>query len=531
MNKTTTCPRCKHENDSDLFYCELCKTLLDTDKTKNILEEDLMSLLEDEWKNEAETAPEKADVSHDKTDNEESEITANEELPEWVTRLAPSQSSSETELPPVNIEEDIAYNFPDLTAKDEDRLTDVMTDEGELPDWLQDAKSNVATAEIEPNSVPQVEEETVEPDFDDEEDDWQELLKKLPPNQDPKATLAKATLPDWLEKLEPTSESSAQIGLPKAADAVEIELVIARPRTATSPIQTFTVTPEQQKQVDLLRRLMEPKQAQEDVENGEPKSYLGRWLQPVLALLLIGIVVFGLLDQRLIFRKMPAVSGGETAVTPSSQSVRQLLDSAANQPVLIVFDYTPALAGELGGQAKTILQWVSENGSPILTTSQFASGTAVAKLATQSYNPTDLGYIPANAIGLRQLSDCMADADCSTLSTRKLDRATVKQLNDIALIIILTGDRDSLINWIEQVGSRQKIPLVAVTTQALAPVAAPYFGSNQLQTIISAQLDTGSEQPTVADSLQYTQQLAQLLIAVLFIVGGIGYSLSYAQNK
>ena len=425
-------------------------------------------------------------------------------------------------MPTVDIEKSAIQDFSNLTSADEKELSELseLTDgEESLPAWLQDNEPGVdltktSLGEIESVDRLQIEEATLEATPTDEEDDWQKLLRDLPPSQ---PVLTKAAIPDWLEALDPTlldstSETTPLSNLPEATEAVEIELVIARPRTSTSPIQTFTVTPEQQRQVDLLEQLVASKRRQEEdgVEREQLKSRFAAWIQPVLALLLIGVVLFGLLDQGDAFQ--------EAADSIILTTVLQSLDLAAGKPVLVAFDYTPALAGELASQADMVLQRVAENGSPILTASQFGAGTAVARLATQPYSPIDLGYIPANAIGLRQLGDCMADAACITLNTRKLDPATAEQLNKVALIIILTGDRDSLVNWIEQVGSQQNVPLTAVTTRALAPVVAPYLGSGQLHALLSSQQATALPQ-------QHAQQLAQLLIVILFIIGGLGYGL------
>ena len=74
-------------------------------------------------------------------------------------------------------------------------------------------------------------------------------------------------------------------------------------------------------------------------------------------------------------------------LTPEIEAVDALLQAAAGQPVLVAIEYSPAMAGELTPQASMLLEQLAANGSPIITVSQFAAGTAIAsELAGDSYN-------------------------------------------------------------------------------------------------------------------------------------------------
>ena len=130
-----------------------------------------------------------------------------------------------------------------------------------------------------------------------------------------------------------------------------------------------------------------------------------------------------------------------------------------------------------------------------------------------------------------ELGDCLtAAATCDTITGVALDSATQQTISDIGLIIVLTGERDSLVNWLEQVGRSSEAPLVAGITQSLGPVAAPYFASGQLEGMIVGMPDTAVyqqeylSQPTLTLNQQLNAQaLAQILVAALLLVGGLGY--------
>jgi hypothetical protein len=55
-----------------------------------------------------------------------------------------------------------------------------------------------------------------------------------------------------------------------------------------------------------------------------------------------------------------------------------------------------------------------------------------------------------------------------------------EMLSQVGLIIVLAADRESLISWIEQVGSQSEVPIVAGVSQAMGPIAAPFLASGQL---------------------------------------------------
>jgi hypothetical protein len=218
------------------------------------------------------------------------------------------------------------------------------------------------------------------------------------------------------------------------------------------------------------------------------------------------------------------------------ETAYEAVQNAAQQPVLLAVEFTPAMAGELGVQAEMLVDQLLANGSEVVTVSQYAAGTAVAQ--TLAPNQPSLGLIPGESIGLRQLGACLPD--CAALNGNNLGSELQQTLGDVGLIIVLTGERDSLVNWLEQVGSQHDIPMMAGVTQSLGPVAAPYLNSGQLQGVIAGMPDTAVYQQLLQSSPSESvtsylsaQTLAQLLAAALLLVGGLGYLITglFKQGK
>jgi hypothetical protein len=164
---------------------------------------------------------------------------------------------------------------------------------------------------------------------------------------------------------------------------------------------------------------------------------------------------------------------------------------------------------------------LAANGSPIIAVSQSAAGTAIAA----TYTDDQTLFIPGEAIGLRQLGFCLAN-ECNALFGRSLEN----DLSQIGLIIVLTGERKSLVNWIEQVGPQSNAPMLAATTESLEPVAMSYVSSGQLEGTLSHLAALGRYEDTLpaatADAAQQralnAQMLVQLLLVVLLLLGLVG---------
>jgi hypothetical protein len=179
-----------------------------------------------------------------------------------------------------------------------------------------------------------------------------------------------------------------------------------------------------------------------------------------------------------------------------------------------------------------ILAQLAANDSPVVTVSQFPAGTAVAQRLAGEH-PT-LGLLPGQSVGLRQLGDCLAGQTfCDTLAGKTVPESLQQSLSDVALIVVLTGERDSLVGWLEQVAAVTDIPIAAGVTQSLAPVALPYLDTAQLQGMIGGLPETAVYQQALLDQTPdetilrqlSAQTLAQLLAAVLLLAGGLKFGI------
>lgn len=334
-------------------------------------------------------------------------------------------------------------------------------------------------------------------------EEWLALLEDAPTSDGERelATVADSSpdamqvhdgdIPEWLLALKPgiSSETAGSVTtMPEESSGplaglrgvIPVAPVIAGNAKDLQASQ-YVESKERQRQVALLQQLAAVDSRPDDeagVQSSGAMFAMARIF--VGAALLIFAVVGWLLPSLGLALPLPAPA----EVPDAAREAYGTLNNARGQTTLVAFEYTPALAGELDAVAGTLLRHLADNGSPVITVSQSAAGSAVAERAVAQIEGLEnysLGFVAGEAIGLRQLAECLADSGtCEMLSSRSVDEAVQIGLEDVRLIVVLAGERDGLSNWIEQVGSQSESAMVAGVAQQLGPVTAPYQASDQL---------------------------------------------------
>lgn len=512
---------------------------------------------EEEWLSQDEELPDwisQLDATAPLPDmvDEEDDLIASDELPDWVASLRPSQVSSESSLTGglrdktpetlAGVPEELAG--ADLPAwlqdisRDADNIPSIAmpadTQLSDIPDWLQ---PGLTLAALDADILGEDQGGTLE--MGGVSDEWSAILDDLPPAVPLQDLLPKADIPDWVMQLKPvelTGESpTARPTGPEESfgplsglrGVVTVEPVVALPRVAAS-IEQFTVSSEQRQQVELLRQLASDGQGQEAVSARQAARDISGWIRPLFAVVLFLVVVLGL-------QGVIPVNSARLEPTDALAGVHTAVQDVAGETVLVAFDYSPAMAGELTPEAETILSQLAQEQTTILTLSQYTTGVAVAADITQlsgTNAAVHLGYLPGGAIGLRRLGECLnRDDNCDVTFGAPLSNRQKQLLDDVSLIMVLTADRQTLVNWIEQVGGVTERPMVAGVTQALSPLAQPYFETGQLAGVVNGVPGTAVYQQTYyqpregtdASKLFDAQVAAQILLVVVLLLGALIY--------
>jgi hypothetical protein len=171
-----------------------------------------------------------------------------------------------------------------------------------------------------------------------------------------------------------------------------------------------------------------------------------------------------------------------------------------------------------------VLQLLAAQNSPVIYASQSAAGLSLGETAIQAVEGVQgerLGYIAGETVGLRRLARCLGAETTDASACESYPAST----GSVAAIVLLTAERDSLVDWIEQVEPVSAAPLVAGVTEALVPVAAPYYATGQLDGVLggeAAALAMADELTLEATpSSPQALALAAWLVAGLLLVGNI----------
>ncbi|MBK8903695.1 MAG: zinc ribbon domain-containing protein [Anaerolineaceae bacterium] len=497
-----------------------------------------------EWLEELDEKPETAE-------SPEFDLTS-EEMPEWIASMRPSQGIIGSELPGV---------FSDMDIRDTLEGIPEELAGAELPEWLQDAPIDTSPAhplvDIDGDTTQEIP-DWLQPDPASAEaagsllapaedaapsgsrDEWRFLLEELPPLTPLAESLPKADIPEWVQQLKPpelTGEPPRDLQGPEETvgplkgmqGVVAIEPAIARPRTA-SPLLPYVTTPEQLQQAALLHQIAREMPTTVTTLSARAPYGTAVWLRIGLAFLLFVALLVGL--------RGPNVLATDGAIPANVQAVETAVSAAAGQPVLVAVEYTPAMSGELTPQAEMLLAQLAANGSQVVIASQYAAGTAVADTLTADSEVQVIGYLPGEGIGLRQLGECLAGRTaCEQLNGRIIAADVQASLSEVGLVIVLTGDRDNLVNWVEQVGQvAPDVQLVAGVTQALAPLTRSYASTGQIAGLLGGTPEARAYaqligQPASAlDARLNAQVIGQLLAAVLLLVGLVVYGTTGLVN-
>ncbi len=324
-----------------------------------------------------------------------------------------------------------------------------------------------------------------------------------PAAQDP-ASIELADLPSWVQAMRPVESAVAAAGVQSPTSPSEaggplrgIEGVLpAIPGAAVSSshpkpqVMRTDISDKHRTYARLLQETLEAETRPFPLK-GRSRAGAPRTLRWVIGAILLPLLMLGLVSGSSSFL-LPA------AVPAESNAALQVVQSLTpDAPVLAVFDYEPATAGEMEVAAASILDHLLLLKHPrlaVLSTSptgsalaeRFISTTLRERAYARGLQYVDLGYLAGGLAGVRSFAqDPVAATPYGAAADRLWDTqvlAGARALTDFGAIIVLTDSLESGSVWIEQTtGLRGAVPLLLVTSAQAGPILLPYFDSGQIQ--------------------------------------------------
>ncbi|MBU4224668.1 MAG: hypothetical protein KKC71_02465 [Chloroflexi bacterium] len=431
-----------------------------------------------------------------------------EELPDWLLKLQEESKAPTHELPQIHIPFE------------------------ESPGWLEKLQASAYT-EPERPSAPIIAPEAAAPaedsqaNFPMEVPDW---LSTLGPEEAEEAAAGKSAqkaealepgeLPSWVQAMRPVEAVMAESEVPQEKAGEESAAggplaglsgvlplgpglgPLRKPPAYSSKLQ---VTESQKRHAASLERLVSTESEPRPIK-GQSRMPSARLLRWVIALVLI------------LAASLPIVTGIQIvpgAIYPAeSGPTRELINGlGTNSPVLVVFDYEPALSGELEAAAAPVIDHLLFKAPRLAIISTSPTGPILAERflkttqashrvgAARSYQRSDpvdqrgqgyvnLGYLaggPAGVLGFAQNPPVTAaNSFEGTPAWQMPPLQGVQNLSDFAALIILTDNADTGRIWIEQAGPYLKnSPLLMIISAQAEPMLRPYYDSGQIKGLVT----------------------------------------------
>ncbi len=495
----------------------------------------------------------------------------NEAPPEWVVSILEPTATPPSGQEQTYEAEELEHIMPWVYGQQGgDQPT--QADASGLPPWLSDItvqetlqSSTMSGQEQRPPMLPELELEGIEPFvppvFSDEDDTSSQLAGAPTPQEE---------APAWLRSItgkgqpEPAAEPERVTSLPMLPDEV------------TSPVNAplvrdIPVRPPRAGSVEVLAGLIgasevapRPRRVARDdlraqgvAEEAIAKRGASAWLLPdgIIYLAILGILL-AVLIVRPQLGDMPAPSA--SGVQPFYDSIEAVSKRALPQEriVLVAYDWDATRSAEMSLLAESVMRHLMARHIGFITVSTNPQGPGFAQQVTSRLHEEYgyvygreylvMGYLPGSQAALGALaSNFRRNLPIDYEQNRRLSDypgftggSRLQGIESFALVIALTSDESEMRNWVEQVGARTGVPIVAAVPQGLEPLARPYrdIPGAGLQAIISGPtgalqytkqlqsqgLPTGKQgATTLADRLN-AQSAAQLLVAVVIIAALIG---------
>ena len=444
-----------------------------------------------------------------------------EPIPDWLTEVEKTATPS-AGLPAFILEKESASSGEEAEA----------AFSMETPEWL----STLRPEEIEEGEVPAVAPEA------------EEALETLEP----------AALPSWVQAMRPVEAIVAET--PPAEEYLEGAAEghgplaglrgvlpagpglgkIRKPPAYSVKLQ---VTENQRNYATVLERLVasgtEARPA--TASSGVLSVSILRWMITLILMLAVGLPI--LANRQFV----PPAAGYPPEMVAARDLVNRL---SANAPVLVVFDYEPALSGELEAAAAPLIRELLLKGARLTILSTSPTGPILAERFLQTTQAEhhyqsgqqyiNLGYLAGGAAGVLDFAAHPQRAAPETIEGQAAWQLPplqgIQRLSDFDATIVITENPDTGRIWIEQAGPYlEENPILMVVSAQAEPMIRPYFDSGQVKGLITGlaggmAYEKAAAHPGLARTYWDAYSAGLFAAVIMMIIGGAWNAVTALQS-
>jgi hypothetical protein len=457
------------------------------------------------------------------------------EMPDWLKSMQPASEAPAEEprakakpfetgsLPPVGIGSEVPDWLSKLQAETpapaEEPAAAPALPPAELPAWLSEKREPAAQPVFSEQSTGQSE---LPAAFTMQQPDWLSKLGPEKPAEPAPAreaapaetelpeSLEKGELPSWVQAMRPVADVVADAKIEAAPPSSDLPVeergplaglrgvlpagigmgVTRKPPTYSIKLQ---VGESQQKHSSRLEKSIASEGEPGALHIGEriSSARILRWVIAAVLLVVVSLTIISGMDLGMTGVVYPPEMGA---------AMHLVSDLQPNAPVLVVFDYQPALSGELEAAAAPVMNDLLLKGARITILSTTPTGPALAERfmhntqGQHNYQPgqqyVNLGYLAGGPAGVLDFAAEPQVAAPFTVTGENawalLPLQNVQRLSDFSLVLLLTDDADVGRVWIEQAGPELgATPMAMVISAQAEPMIRPYYDSGQIKGLVT----------------------------------------------
>jgi hypothetical protein len=402
--------------------------------------------------------------------------------------------------------------------------------------------------------------------------DWLSSVDASPLSSLPKAsssafddadTIVPGELPSWVQAMRPVESSILQAssdlnstdqtlesrgalaGLQGVLPAVPGFRPTSKPKTYSIKLQT---SEEQEAHAALLEQILSAETEPVPLTSFSnlATSRVLRWF---IALVLV-LCVFAVLFLRTQIFMMPVGIPFEISDAVNvSQSIPE------GSPVLVVFDYEPARAGEMEIAAAPMfdrmillrhpkLTFISTNETGPILAERLISGPLAGHNYKSGSEYVNLGYLPGGQMGIRAFvqdprrttefafgrnpaSDALIDPTLASAWTAD-PWSGITSFSQFTAMIIISDNADTSRGWLEQTSPMLgSMPVVVISSAQASPMLYPYYASKQVSGLVSGIYggalfeQNNAGRPSKIRTYWDAYSIGMLLAMAMILVGGL----------
>jgi hypothetical protein len=218
-----------------------------------------------------------------------------------------------------------------------------------------------------------------------------------------------------------------------------------------------------------------------------------------------------------------------------------------NAPVLLAFDYEPALSGEMRLSAAAVLDHLMQKNVRLAVISTLPTGSALGEQALRaeqrgftqydlSQQMINLGYLAGGTISLAEFArQPQTAAPASSSGSSAWQNNFLEDVHDVqgfSQVIVLTDQAEIGRAWIEQVkplmGNK---PLLVIASAQAAPLLLPYVESGQVSGMVTGLLggamyaQRAGQAGAFVNGKLAAYQIGMIVAFVVVLVGALSYGI------